>query len=1155
MDHQQDLFGELAESVGNLAVVQPVTVNLPWTDLPSLPPRDQWPESESFRSPVALPCVLVFDGGSVGIPGFRASTIDHLRVQLLQGKRAFQDSIFGILLQFPRKQPGASSTASAMMKTDPQSHNIMIKLPPGGTSLRVRSATITGFDGVVTQLQMDIADGHSVGVHGYQLPSADGLDDVVDGWVNRNLPIEGSITLSKVLAAKEFSVVTRGTIADLQRFLSANENMTKSSYPYDFSVDFNPAKLYSAVEAMAARGPAFPPAPYYADDKALFTVLSQTVVQDFIHLHVDAEKLCSLPWTAQLVEHVDEFNPHIVRQYAVVYFKDHLPVLKQGTMPSSWIRLQNDPSFRISVPTIDSQGREAAPVVCQAKTVTEDGPFKVSLDQIVIEFESPSRQTNLAYVEKADIVLDGGENNVKEQRVTGTVSISLLFQSDRAQAERKLESLKSVLDGAAFAPDPFLSARSTTVTRRGRSRGRGTHARTSNDPHTVRISAREYRILKRLQAFHADFWQGRGFWQSCSQVIPWDTHTPRVPGEKKMSVLQLPGYSDIDTSGPVYELPSISLVDDYFRDEILANVPYKDQGRFLTYLRSARLGIAVITGFSGSGKTQALATAVVAMVLNDDIGTVYASAASNMGVSQMAARIDKVARQTVDMFNETDEEHRTYPVVIRGHNRFNEVEKFLEYVESDRESVSTDGKPDSKWSLPLSGAQWLLRIFRGELSDKESPTLRAITRSRKTSFDRVRDLLDCQPGNQRRLSDHDRRELTKSLVSVLDEIIISANVVCTTPAMANNEPYSRFNGLKAQAVAIDDANSMSRVDAISFWGNTCRPCVMAGDPKLISPTVKMTDKRVAGRQLAYSDDEDERVVYGYPYNRMVEEGSVSVLDWIRTLGWKELVLDTQMRMATGLVNPDMFYDGFVPLPSDHPCTSIANRPIYTKLDNSLALKYDLSTGRDKAAPIFVHCDNAEPETNPRTLSLFNRGQLHILLELLQQVLSAGIEPEDILILTPYAGNVKVLQGMLRAHTKLSRVPCSTVDSYQGAEAEVVLYVFTVTTNAHAAFAADSLRFNAAISRARSALILVGNLKLSMNGSVQTYSVVPKTIEGKPGLVVQQDKLDMKECRDEKDRLRALIRTLSQSGRLIRKEYKPVQKEDKENVRPGQRRNA
>ncbi|KAL2214148.1 hypothetical protein CC79DRAFT_1352879, partial [Sarocladium strictum] len=1055
MDHHQDLFGELAESAGNLAVVQPVTVNLPWTDLPSLPPREQWSESESFRSPLALPCVLVFDGGLVGLPGFRASTIDHLRVQLLQGKRAFQDSIFGILLQFPRKQLGASSTASAMMRKEPQSHNIMIKLPPGGTSLRVRSATITGFDGVVTQLQMNIADGHSVGVHGYQLPSADGLDNVVDGWVNNDLPIDGSVNLSTILAAKEFSVVTRGTIADLRNFLAANENVAKSSYPYEFSVDFDPAKLYRAVEAMSARGPVFLEAPYYADDKTLFTVLSQTVVQDFIHLHVDAEKLCSLAWTAQLVEHVDAFNPRIVRQYAVVYFKDRLPILKQGTMPSSWIRLQNDPSFRISVPTIDSQGREAAPVVCQAKTVTEDGPFKVSLDQIVIEFEPPSRQTNFAFVDKADIVVDDGENNVKEQRVTGAVSISLLFQSDRTQAERKLESLKSVLDDAAFVPSPFVSMSSTSAIRQGRSRGYGTRVGRSNDQPAIGISARDYRIMKRLQAFHADFWQGRGFWQSCSRVLSLDTFMARVPAEKRLSLLRSSTYNELNTSGPILRLPSISLVDEYdgdLLDDILNNVLYKRRGHLLAYLSSVRLGIAVITGFSGSGKTQALAATIVAMVLNNDIGAVYASAASNMGVSQLAARIDKVARKALDAYNcaAAHEDRRTYPVVIRGHNRFYEVEKFLESVESGRDSDSTDGQVDNKWSLPLSGAQWLLRMFRHELSNDESPALHAIARRRSTDFDGARDLLNRHPASQQRSNDHDRRRLTKSL---------------------------------------------------------------------------MTDKRVTGRLPTYNDDKDERVSYGHPYNRMAEEGSVSVLDWTRTLGWKEFVLDTQMRSVTGLFDPDMFYNGFVPRPSDLSSSSIANRPIYTKVDNVLALKYGLSTGMDKAAPIFVHCDKAEPETNPRTLSLFNRGQLHILVELLQQLLSASVEPENVLILTPYVGNVKVLQKMLRAHPKLSKVPCSTVDSYQGAEAEVVLYVFTVVTNAHAAFAADSRRFNAAVSRARSALILVGNLKLAMNGSVQTFSAVPKTTGGKPGLVVQQDKLDMKECRDEKDRLSALIGSL------------------------------
>jgi hypothetical protein len=181
--------------------------------------------------------------------------------------------------------------------------------------------------------------------------------------------------------------------------------------------------------------------------------------------------------------------------------------------------------------------------------------------------------------------------------------------------------------------------------------------------------------------------------------------TSPVFAEKELSVLRLPGYNVLDTEGPLLGLPSICLMnkdDERLLSAILHNVLPKDRERFRESMCSARLGIVAITGFSGSGKTQALATAIVAMLLNDNIRAVYASAASNMGVSQMAARIDKIARATIAAYNSTaGPDRRTYPVIIRGHNRFNEVDKFLEYVESDRESVSDDGQPDSKWSLPL----------------------------------------------------------------------------------------------------------------------------------------------------------------------------------------------------------------------------------------------------------------------------------------------------------------------------------------------------------------------------------------------------------------------------------------------------------------------
>jgi hypothetical protein len=67
----------------------------------------------------------------------------------------------------------------------------------------------------------------------------------------------------------------------------------------------------------------FPTATHFSDDKMLFTVLSQTVIQDYIHLHQDAEKIKSLEFAAHLFESEDPNDSRTTRQYAVVYCEEH----------------------------------------------------------------------------------------------------------------------------------------------------------------------------------------------------------------------------------------------------------------------------------------------------------------------------------------------------------------------------------------------------------------------------------------------------------------------------------------------------------------------------------------------------------------------------------------------------------------------------------------------------------------------------------------------------------------------------------------------------------------------------------------------------------------------------------------------------------------
>merc|ERR1712217_67777 len=100
------------------------------------------------------------------------------------------------------------------------------------------------------------------------------------------------------------------------------------------------------------------------------------------------------------------------------------------------------------------------------------------------------------------------------------------------------------------------------------------------------------------------------------------------------------------------------------------------------------------------------------------------------------------------------------------------------------------------------------------------------------------------------------------------------------------------------------------------------------------------------------------------------------------------------------------------------------------------------------------------------------GEAQRLVEIVEGLVKAGqINPSEFAVITPYAAQSALLKGMLR---RLG-VQVSTVDSYQGREAEIVI-VSTVrcSPGRGIGFLADTRRFNVLLTRARRGLIILGH---------------------------------------------------------------------------------
>ena len=112
--------------------------------------------------------------------------------------------------------------------------------------------------------------------------------------------------------------------------------------------------------------------------------------------------------------------------------------------------------------------------------------------------------------------------------------------------------------------------------------------------------------------------------------------------------------------------------------------------------------------------------------------------------------------------------------------------------------------------------------------------------------------------------------------------------------------------------------------------------------------------------------------------------------------------------------------------------------------------------------VFVDPDgSAEGNTNPIEAAEVAR--------IVEEYLAAGAEPEDIGVIAPYRAQVSEIG---------TRVPegvaVDTVDRFQGSSKEVIVVSFVATGSLEGPIFEDYRRVNVALTRAKKALVLVGD---------------------------------------------------------------------------------
>lgn len=296
---------------------------------------------------------------------------------------------------------------------------------------------------------------------------------------------------------------------------------------------------------------------------------------------------------------------------------------------------------------------------------------------------------------------------------------------------------------------------------------------------------------------------------------------------------------------------------------------------------------------------------------------------------------------------------------------------------------------------------------------------------------------------------------TKLLRTLLVSIVNAADAVCTTPHASWDRPYKAFNEASDAAI-LDEAGAMCKADALIVWGTQCRPCVMAGDEKQLAPLIMNPNR-----------------------NRFAAEGRTSILEHLKRSGYPCLILTEQLRIVSGMFDlaKEIIYHQVKNFAYGERA-QLANHPIARKIDAWVRAKYELQSLPGKVLPTFLHCPDSKVQQAPGG-SRFNLVQNAVAVDLIVELLGSGIglQPEDIVMITPYRANLDLLEKSLQQHAVqgLEKVTVNTTDSFQGREGQVAVLVLCIDKQTGPSFTASPQRICVGITRQIGALFVVGDI--------------------------------------------------------------------------------
>ncbi|KAG8060873.1 hypothetical protein GUJ93_ZPchr0002g23272 [Zizania palustris] len=281
---------------------------------------------------------------------------------------------------------------------------------------------------------------------------------------------------------------------------------------------------------------------------------------------------------------------------------------------------------------------------------------------------------------------------------------------------------------------------------------------------------------------------------------------------------------------------------------------------------------------------------------------------------------------------------------------------------------------------------------------------------------------------------------------IIREVLSNAEVVLSTNIGAADPLVRRIGCF--DLVIIDEAGQAIEP---SCWIPILqgKRCIIAGDHRQLAPVILSREAMQGGLSMS-----------------LLERAS-SVHDELLTTK-----LTTQYRMHDSIANwaSNEMYDGLLKSSPSVASHLLSDFPFIkeTWITHCAFLLLDT---RMPYGSLNIDC---EEHLDPAgTGSFYNSGEADVVSQHVLSLVQCGVSPNAIAVQSPYIAQVQLLRDRLEEYPQASGVDVSTIDSFQGREADAVI-ISMVRSNSRGAvgFLGDNRRMNVAITRARRHVALV-----------------------------------------------------------------------------------